>query len=69
MALMVVMFLLALASWSIDIRILWLELFVFLPQRMSDLPPSSDVSTAARVLNGRLLIAQSCSRSLVVSSL
>jgi hypothetical protein len=38
----------AFVFWAIDTRILWLVLFVFLPQRTFDLPPSQDPSTVLK---------------------
>jgi hypothetical protein len=59
-ALTLSMYMLAFASWAIDLRILWLELFVLLPQRMSDSPPSDDLATAVKRLNGCLQFAHAC---------
>jgi hypothetical protein len=55
MALTLAMFILAFVSWAIDLRMLWLDLFVLLPQLLSTLPPSDDDFAAAlKMLSSRL---------------
>jgi hypothetical protein len=71
-ALTLFMFILAFVVCAIDVRLLWLKLFIFLPQQLSDNMPSSEESSAAaklKILQGVLQIAQlSCIEGVVCQS-
>jgi hypothetical protein len=62
-------YILSFAVWAADIRILWQELFVLIPQRMSDVPPSDTVDAALSKINGPAALTQICCWYIVVRRL
>ena len=66
LSLAVCLYLLAAASWAIDIRILWKEMYVLLPLQLTS-PEPEDFNAALSNSNGAPLVAQAVLLRLIVS--
>jgi hypothetical protein len=60
------MYILSCVVWAVDIRILWQEFFVLMPQRMSDATPSNTIDVELPKINGLTALLEICCWYLIV---